>query len=150
MTGRAHSISMLEHALALRAERRFAHLRDLLAPSAVYELAGDRRLMPYAGVFRGAMDISVALDAFDIEFEIHDLTIGHVLGEPGAAGARWSACFVNRGSRDSARVRGFTHMRFAQGLVCDWADYIDTATASYLAGWMPEMPAYAMSGPAGR
>jgi hypothetical protein len=40
--------------------------------------------------------------------------------------------------------------RFADGLVVEWVDFLDTASASYLAGWMPDMPSFAMSGPAGR
>jgi len=104
--------------------------------------------MPYAGTFYGLTDTCVAFQALDVEFEMRQLEIGQVLAENASAAVRWQARWINRGTRDQALIRGFTHFRFADGLVIEWADFIDTATASYLAGWMPDMPAFAMAGPA--
>jgi len=140
-------MALIEHVLHLRADRAFDRLQDLIALRAAYQLAGDRRLMPYAGSFQGRTDICVAFQALDIEFEIRDFDLRQPIAETASAAARWSARWINRGTRDSALMHGFSHMRFADGLVVDWVDFIDTATASYLAGWMPEMPAFAMAGP---
>lgn len=150
MSGRAHSMALAEHVLTLRADRAFDRLQDLLNLRVSYQLAGDRRLMPYAGSFSGRTDVCVAFQALDMEFEIRDLEIASPIAEHASAASRWSARWINRGTRDSARIHGFSHLRFVDGLVVDWVDFIDTATASYLAGWMPEMPSFAMSGPQGR
>jgi len=150
MSGRSLSLALADHVLALRADRHFERLYDLMSPKISYQLAGDRRLMPYAGSFQGRMDVCVALQALDVEFEMRDFEMGDVLAETAGAAIRWSAIWVNRGTRDSALIRGFSHLRFADGLVSEWTDFIDTATASYLAGWLPDMPAFAMSGPASR
>ena len=148
MSGRALSAALADHVLGLRAERQFERLQEVLGPRIHYQLAGDRRLMPYAGTFLGRTDTCVAFQALDVEFEIRHLEIGHVLAETACAAVRWQARWINRGTRDAALIHGFSHFRFADGLVIEWADFIDTATASYLAGWMPEMPAFAMAGPA--
>ena len=71
------------------------------------------------------------------------------IAEAGSAAARWSARWINRGTRDLALIDGFSHIRFADGLVVEWVDFIDTAAASYLAGWMPEMPSFMMRGAPG-
>lgn len=150
MSGRALSLALLEHALHLRVDRSFERLHDLLSARVSYQLAGDRRLMPYAGRFQGRTDVGVAFETLDVEFEIKDFAIAGSIADAEGAGARWSARWINRGTRDSALINGFSHLRFADGLVVDWVDFIDTATASYLAGWMPDMPAFALAGPAGR
>ena len=150
MSGRALSMALAEHALNLRADRAFDQLQDLLGLNVSYKLAGDRRLMPYAGSFFGRTDVCVAFAALDMEFEIRDLEVGDFVAEPTSLAVRWSARWVNRGTRDCAFVPAFSLLRFADGLVVEWVDFLDTASASYLAGWMPDMPAFAMSGPAGR
>jgi hypothetical protein len=149
MSGRAMSMAMVEHVLNLRAERSFDLLHDQLSLRAFYQLAGDRRLMPYAGSFFGRTDVCVAFQALDTEFEFRDFAMGSPIAEAGSAAARWSARWVNRGTRDSALIHGFSHIRFADSLVVEWVDFIDTAAASYLAGWMPEMPSFMMSGRSG-
>ena len=143
-------MALVEHVLNLRADRSFDRLQDLLSLRISYQLAGDRRLMPYAGSYLGRTDVCVAFQALDTEFEIRDFEMCAPLAETASAAARWSARWINRGTRDSALIHGFSQMRFADGMVAEWVDFIDTATASYLAGWMPEMPAFAMSGPAAR
>jgi hypothetical protein len=148
MSGRALSAALADHVLGLRADRHFERLQYILGTRVHYQLAGDRRLMPYAGTFHGLTDTCVAFQALDVEFEMRQLEIGQVLAENASAAVRWQARWINRGTRDQALIRGFTHFRFADGLVIEWADFIDTATASYLAGWMPDMPAFAMAGPA--
>ena len=148
MSGRALSAALADHVLGLRVDRQFERLQDVLGSRIHYQLAGDRRLMPYAGTFHGRTDTCVAFQALDVEFEMCQLEIGKVLFETAGAAVRWQARWINRGTRDSALIRGFSHFRFADGFVIEWADFIDTATASYLAGWMPEMPAFAMAGPA--
>lgn len=148
MTGRAMSAALADHVLNLRGQRQFEPLHDLLSGRVHYQLSGDRRLMPYAGSFHGRTDTCVAFQALDVEFEIRHLEIGQMIAEQAAAAVRWNARWINRGTRDAALIQGFSHFRFADGLVIEWADFIDTATASYLAGWMPDMPAFAMAGPA--
>ncbi|MDB5642718.1 MAG: nuclear transport factor 2 family protein [Hyphomicrobiales bacterium] len=143
-------MALAEHALNLRADRAFDELTDLLSPKVSYKLAGDRRLMPYAGSFFGRTDVSVAFAALDMEFEFRDFEMGDYVAETTGVAVRWSARWINRGTRDSAYVPGFSHLRFVDGLVVEWVDFLDTATASYLAGWMPEMPAFAMSWPDAR
>ncbi len=150
MAGRSLSMDLLEHVLALRAERCFDRLQDVLSARVTYQLAGDRRLMPYAGTFQGRTNACVAFQSLDVEFELRDFELSHTLADATGAAARWCARWVNRGTRETALIQGFSHLRFADGLVVDWVDFIDTATASYLAGWLPEMPAFSMSGPAGR
>lgn len=141
------SAALADHVLNLRVDRQFEQLQELLSARVHYQLAGDRRLMPYAGRFHGRMDTSVAMHALDVEFEMRHLEIGQVLAEQARAAVRWSARWINRGTRDAATIQGFSFFQFADGLVIEWADFIDTATASYLAGWMPDMPAFAMAGP---
>jgi hypothetical protein len=150
MSGRAMSMALVEHVLNLRAERAFDRLHDKLSLRASYQLAGDRRLMPYAGSFFGRTDVCVAFQALDTEFEFRDFAMNSPIAEAGNAAVRWSARWINRGTRDSALIHGFSHVRFADSLVVEWVDFIDTAAASYLAGWMPEMPSFMMQGPAGR
>jgi hypothetical protein len=150
MSRRALSMALVEHVLTLRAERSFESLQDLLSLHVSYQLAGDRRLMPYAGSFSGRTDVCVAFQSLDTEFEFRDFKLGSPIAETSSAAARWSARWYNRGTRDSALVEGFSQMRFADGLVVDWVDFIDTATASYLAGWMPEMPSFVLAAPHGR
>jgi hypothetical protein len=150
MSGRALSMALVEHVLTLRADHAFERLQDLLSLRISYQLAGDRRLMPYAGQFNGRTDVCVAFQALDTEFEFREFELGTPIAETASAAVRWSARWINRGTRDSALIQGFSHLRFADGLVVDWVDFIDTATASYLAGWMPEMPAFVLAGPHGR
>ena len=150
MSGRSLTLALADHALALRAESGFDRLHDVMSPRISYLLAGDRRLMPYAGRFLGRTDTCVAFQALDVEFEMRDFEIGEMLAENASAAVRWSAVWTNRGTRDKALIHGFSHLRFVDGLVSEWSDFIDTATASYLAGWLPDMPAFAMAGPAGR
>lgn len=146
MSERAMSMAMVEHVLNLRAERSFDRLHDQLSLRASYQLAGDRRLMPYAGSYFGRTDVCVAFQALDTEFEFRDFEMRAPIAEAGSAASRWSARWVNRGTRDSALIHGFSHVRFVDRLVVEWVDFIDTATPSYLAGWMPEMPSFMMSG----
>jgi hypothetical protein len=150
MSGCSLSLALADHVLALRAESAFDKLHDVMSPRISYLLAGDRRLMPYAGRFLGRTDTCVAFQALDVEFEMRDFEIAERLIENSSVAVRWSSVWINRGTRDSALIQGFSHLRFVDGLVSEWSDFIDTATASYLAGWLPEMPAYAMAGPAGR
>ena len=147
MSGRALSAALADHVLGLRVDRQFERLQDILGLRVHYQLSGDRRLMPYAGTFQGRTDACVAFQALDMEFEMRNLEIGNVLAENASAAVRWNARWINRGTRDGATIHGFTYLRFADGMVIEWVDFIDTATASYHAGWMPEMPAFAMSGP---
>jgi hypothetical protein len=142
-------MALVEHVLNLRADRSFESLQDLLDLRISYQLAGDRRLMPYAGSFIGRTNVCVALQSLDTEFEFSDFKIASPIAETACAAARWSARWHNRGTRDSALVEGFSQMRFADGLVSEWVDFIDTATASYLAGWMPEMPSFVLGAPHG-
>jgi ketosteroid isomerase-like protein len=150
MAGRALSMALAEHALNLRADRAFDQLQDLLSLKVSYKLAGDRRLMPYAGSFFGRTDVSIAFAALDVEFEVRDLELADFVAEESSVAVRWTARWVNRGTRDFAFVPGFSLLRFVDGVVVEWVDFLDTAGASYLAGWMPDMPAFAMAGPAGQ
>ena len=149
MSRRALSMALAEHILNLRADRAFDKLQDLLSLKVSYKLAGDRRLMPYAGSFFGRTDVSVAFSSLDVEFEIRDLELGDFVAEASSVAVRWSARWVNRGTRDWAHVPAFSLLHFVDGIVVEWVDFVDTASASYLAGWMPDMPAFAMSGQRG-
>jgi hypothetical protein len=146
MSGPAMTAALIERVLDLRAARDFDRLETLLGPNVRYRLAGDRRLMPYAGAFQGRTDVCVAFQAIDTEFEMRDFRLDRPVLDGQGAAAAWSARWINRGTRDAALVEGLSLLRFEDGCVIDWLDAIDTATASYLAGWMPEMPAFVLAG----
>ncbi|MDB5595637.1 MAG: hypothetical protein JWM36_2598 [Hyphomicrobiales bacterium] len=135
MARRAHLLSLLDELIAARSRRDFARLDRLMCDDVTYYLAGQRMLMPYAGIFEGRAAVRQALYALDVEFEFSDLCVDNILVEQEAMAVRWSARWTNRGTGESAFLPAFAHLTFDGDRLKGCTDFVDTAAAAKLAGW---------------
>ncbi|MDB5651473.1 MAG: SnoaL-like polyketide cyclase [Hyphomicrobiales bacterium] len=135
MARRARMISLLDELVAARSRRDFAELDRLMCDDVTYQLSGQRRLLPYAGIFEGKAAVRQALDALHVEFVFSDLCVEDVIVDRDAMAVRWSARWTDRGTGESALLPAFAHLTFAGERLQGCADFVDTAAAAKLAGW---------------
>lgn len=132
---RARLIGLTQEFAQFRVRRDFAGVEDRLNDDAVLVVAGDRRLMPFAGRFAGKSSIRAALRALDIEFQLSDLTLGDSVVEGERVAIRSCCRWTHRGTGASALLADFALMDFRNERVVEIACFTDTAALARLAGW---------------
>ena len=118
-----------------RLRGQFEVLESIATEDIVVRLVGNRALSPFAGTFKGKRAGRSALENLSIEFEYRDVKMDHLMIDGDQVGMRWSGTLKNRGTSAQAHFEGFVHVIFRDGLVAEYAAFLDTAAMAYLADW---------------
>lgn len=107
-------------------------IADEFHPDCDYVIAGDPVTVPGAGRRIGRAAVLSAMRDIDIQFELSDLEVSHVLIDGAQAAVRWSVHVQGRATGGGAYVEFYDHLVFEDGLIRQFREFHDTATTARL------------------
>ena len=118
----------------LRSQAKFDALERYLAPKAVFEYVGDRRVFHYAGRYVGKKNIIELYKTINTEIEMLDSQLLNCIIERDRAFSRRRVAVRHRGTSRFERHEIWDVWRFCDGLVVSSQKLIDISAFGRLRG----------------
>ena len=128
-------IRICDDLIRLRIRGDFKDLLRYFAPDAQVRIAGSSTANPLSSVCVGHQQILEKMKSIHVLIEYCDIEPTAYVVDEDHFVVRWSGRWRNRGTGPAETLEGVVHVRFRNGLIIDYTNFVDTAVIAELLDW---------------
>jgi ketosteroid isomerase-like protein len=133
-------IKKCEDLISLRLRGNLREVVKFFAPDARLRVAGSSAVNPLSSVCVGHQQILEKIKTMNVLIEYCEIRpVAYVVDEDHFV-VRWTGRWRNRGTGPAEDLEGVVHVRFRDGLIVDYTNFVDTAVVADLLDWPNRAP----------
>jgi ketosteroid isomerase-like protein len=133
-------IALCHDLISFRMKGDFKQVLSHFAPDCRFRLAGSSGVNPLSSVCIGHQQILEKIKTMNVLIEYCDIKpVAYVVDDDQFV-VRWVGRWRNRGTGPAEDLEGVAHVRFRDGLIIDYTNFVDTAVIASLLDWPMRQP----------
>lgn len=133
-------IRMCSELISLRLQGNLTEVVKFFAPDARLRIAGSSTANPLSSVCVGHQQILEKIRTMNVLIEYCDINPQAYVVDEDHFVVRWTGRWRNRGTGPAENLEGVAHVRFRDGLIVDYTNFVDTAMIADMLGWPLRTP----------
>jgi ketosteroid isomerase-like protein len=121
--------------ISLRLEGNLTEVVKFFAPDARLRIAGSSTVNPLSSVCVGHQQILEKIRTMNVLIEYCEIEPQAYVVDEDHFVVRWIGRWRNRGTGPAENLEGVAHVRFRDGLIVDYTNFVDTAMIAEMLGW---------------
>jgi ketosteroid isomerase-like protein len=126
--------------ISLRLEGNLTEVVKYFAPDARLRIAGSSTVSPLSSVCVGHQQILEKIRTMNVLIEYCEIEPQAYVVDEDHFVVRWTGRWRNRGTGPAENLEGVAHVRFRDGLIVDYTNFVDTAIIADMLGWPVRTP----------
>lgn len=133
-------IAICHDLITLRMRGDFNTILSYFSKDCHFRLAGSSGVNPLSSVCIGHQQILEKIKTMNVLIEYCDIQpVAYVVDDDQFV-VRWVGRWRNRGTGPAEDLEGVAHVRFNEGLIVDYTNFVDTAVIASLLDWPMRQP----------